>query len=196
MTNHDMDPIGSIQILLSDDVSEAQKDRVWTKLHNRHNPEIVRFAGKYVHNKAEDMAQETWVRVSRNLDKFDPFKSSFTTWLHTICKNLCLNELTKAKKREQLREIRPLRFDVGDAAGDAYSPDFMEELDEILNASGMTDKQYETLRLVVQGHTLRETLTQTGASSISAVKNRLHRARVKMREAAIKMDLDPWALVK
>lgn len=44
---------------------------------------------------AEDALQEVFVLVHRSLDGFDPHKGAFTTWLHRITINYCLNHRRK-----------------------------------------------------------------------------------------------------
>lgn len=59
---------------------------------------IYSFAHKYAGNAqdAEDITQEVFVKVWRNLKKFDP-KKSFKTWIFTIAKNTCID--WRKKKR-------------------------------------------------------------------------------------------------
>lgn len=50
----------------------------------------------------EDLAQETFLRAYRNIDRFDPDKGAgFSTWLVTIARNLALNERAKAALRKE-----------------------------------------------------------------------------------------------
>jgi RNA polymerase sigma-70 factor (ECF subfamily) len=50
----------------------------------------------------EDLAQETFLRAYRNIDRFDPEKgAAFSTWLMTIARNLALNERAKAALRKE-----------------------------------------------------------------------------------------------
>jgi RNA polymerase sigma-70 factor, ECF subfamily len=61
------------------------------------NP-IYKFSYRYVRNgpDAEDIAQETFLRVWKNLKKFDQSKN-FKTWLFTIAKNASLDLLKKKR---------------------------------------------------------------------------------------------------
>jgi len=50
----------------------------------------------------EDLAQETFLRAYRNIDRFDPERgAAFSTWLMTIARNLALNERAKAGLRKE-----------------------------------------------------------------------------------------------
>ena len=78
---------------------------------------IRRFVGE--ESLAEDLFQETFVRVVRTLGSFRP-EASLTTWIFTIARNLCLDHL-KAKKRH-----REVSMDAGD--GGDRDVDFREAL--------------------------------------------------------------------
>src|SRR5438128_938312 len=58
---------------------------------------ILRFVGE--RHAAEDLFQETFVRVVRTLGEFRP-EASLTTWIYTIARNLSLDWL-KAKRRHR-----------------------------------------------------------------------------------------------
>src|SRR5580658_10294391 len=49
---------------------------------------------------AQDVYQEAFLRVFRNLDKFR-FDCSFHTWLYRIVTNLCLDHMRKRKVRKE-----------------------------------------------------------------------------------------------
>lgn len=46
-------------------------------------------------SQAEELAQETFLRAWQNLNRFDPEKAAFSTWLFTIARRLALNELSR-----------------------------------------------------------------------------------------------------
>ncbi len=58
---------------------------------------IYRFVGE--RDAAEDLFQETFVRVVRRVGEFDP-RASLTTWIFTIARNLALDHL-KARRRHR-----------------------------------------------------------------------------------------------
>jgi len=61
------------------------------------NP-IYNFVYRYINNsqEAEDITQEVFLKVWRNLKKYD-VKKSFRTWIFQIAKNACLDFLKKKK---------------------------------------------------------------------------------------------------
>ena len=68
-------------------------------LLRRHLDSIHRFADRTVGNSAdaEDLAQDTFVRVWQKAHTFVPGKAKVTTWIHTIAHNLCIDMLRKQR---------------------------------------------------------------------------------------------------
>ena len=57
---------------------------------------IYRSIGDY--HRAEDLTQETFLRVFRNSSRYEP-KSKFKNWIYLIATNLCRNEVRNRKRR-------------------------------------------------------------------------------------------------
>jgi RNA polymerase sigma-70 factor, ECF subfamily len=58
---------------------------------------------------ASDVVQETFIRIFKNLEKFD-IQQPFTSWMYTIAKNLCFDILRKGKHSAALEwEIEDTR---------------------------------------------------------------------------------------
>ncbi len=75
----------------------ANKDKAALEaLIKRYLQPIYGFSYKYVKNQtdAEDITQEVFVKVWRNLKKFDS-QRSFRPWLYKIARNTCLDMLKK-----------------------------------------------------------------------------------------------------
>lgn len=72
----------------------------FNKLWERFYYGIKSYAYKFMRNAemADEIACVTFTRGWEYHDMYDPEKSNFSTWLYTICKNLCLAELYKIKK--------------------------------------------------------------------------------------------------
>jgi RNA polymerase sigma-70 factor (ECF subfamily) len=60
----------------------------------------VNYITRILHDstEAEDVAQNAFVRVFKSLDRFR-LSARFSTWLYTIARNLCLNELRRPSRR-------------------------------------------------------------------------------------------------
>lgn len=81
---------------------EAQKGHAasFEILLRKYFTRIFNFSYRYLGSResAEDITQETFIRVHRSLASYRP-ESKFQTWLYVIARNLCLNELRKNKHR-------------------------------------------------------------------------------------------------
>jgi RNA polymerase sigma-70 factor, ECF subfamily len=70
-----------------------------------------RFAGSA--DRADDLRQEAFIKIFENLDRFDPSRGSFSTWVMSVLKNLLIDDYRKRRSEHQLVSI-----DDEDAAGD------------------------------------------------------------------------------
>ena len=86
---------------LQDDLAKSKEgdERAFARVVNDCYPITYRFAMHIMHDiqEAEDVVQEAFVRVWKNLDRIDPEKK-LTTLLYTIVGNLCIDRL-RARKR-------------------------------------------------------------------------------------------------
>jgi RNA polymerase sigma-70 factor (ECF subfamily) len=72
-------------------------------LYERHAPSLYRLAYSVllVEQDAEDVLQESMVYAFRNLDRYDPQRGAFRTWLYTITLSRCRN----ARRRKWLPTV-------------------------------------------------------------------------------------------
>jgi len=60
---------------------------------------IYRFYGNY--ELAQELTQETFLRCYQFLKSYDP-ERKFSTWLYTVAKNLCIDELKKQRSAHEV----------------------------------------------------------------------------------------------
>jgi RNA polymerase sigma-70 factor, ECF subfamily len=91
-----------------DDSSEALMQRVargdhaaFARLLERHSSRMLSLARHTLmaSSEAEDVVQEAFVRVWQHAARFDAGQSLFTTWLHRIVLNLCLDQLRRPQHK-------------------------------------------------------------------------------------------------
>jgi RNA polymerase sigma-70 factor (ECF subfamily) len=73
----------------------AQGDEVaCAALYERYHPAVLRLALGLLGDRqdAEEVAQDAFVYALRNLARFDPARSAFSTWLYTITLSRCRNK--------------------------------------------------------------------------------------------------------
>ena len=78
-------------------------------LLQRYERKIFGFIFRHVQHRerANDLLQETFLRIIRNRDRYDT-KAKFSTWLYTIARNVCIDELRKMKLRRHKSFEQPL----------------------------------------------------------------------------------------
>jgi RNA polymerase sigma-70 factor, ECF subfamily len=81
-------------------------------LVRRHRARVFAFVLRLTQDRsrAEDVLQETWLRVVRGAAAYQP-TAKFTTWVYTIARNACVD----GARREQHRAAEPLAEEPRDA---------------------------------------------------------------------------------
>lgn len=142
---------------------------------------------------ARDAVQDAFLSVFRSLDQFEG-QSRLSTWLHRIAVNAALMKLrTRRRKPEQpIEELLPGFLEDGHFAQQTSEwrnselEDVAErkELAELVRSN--IDRLPEGYRNVLMLRDIEEFNTQETAEamgiSVNAVKTRLHRARLALRE--------------
>jgi RNA polymerase sigma-70 factor (ECF subfamily) len=88
--------------------------RAFAELVQRHQAAVYSFALRHVRlgSVAEDIVQEAFVRVVQGSTEFKN-EAKFTTWVYTITRNLCVDELRKRAHRRH-PSLDESRSDDGD----------------------------------------------------------------------------------
>lgn len=75
--------------------------RAFEALVSRHRAPVFNFILRLSGNRAraEDLLQETWLKVVRGAHDWQP-KARFTTWVYTIARNLCVDSARKESYRK------------------------------------------------------------------------------------------------
>lgn len=160
-------------------------------LVERHESKIYGLCLKMLGNPedAEDVLQEVFIKAFQALPGFRE-EARFSTWLYRIAHNACLMRIRK-KKLETVSLDRPLdveegqiQRDVTDWSTDPRTDVMSEELSSVLtrhiNELSPDNRIVFVLR-DVHGLSTDDTASVLGLS-VPAVKSRLHRARLYLRE--------------
>ena len=172
--------------------ARANDDEAFEKLVKRHRRAVYAQCLKIVRDpeEAEDRVQEAFVKAHTALSRFRG-DAKFSTWVHAIARNGCLMKLRK-RKLHTVSLDRPVEF--GDGAAEREVPDcgadpatlvlrkeFRELLEERVGKLSLLNRSVFEMR-VKRGLSTAETARELGLSQ-SAVKSRLHRARLNLRAA-------------
>ena len=139
-------------------------------------------------NEVEDIAQEVFIKIYKNINKFQG-KSSFYTWIYKITANTCLDELKKKKKVIYLDEkikTEDGEIDVEIASDDKgqdqlyEEKEFQEKIKYYINKLEPKQKMMIVLR-DIKGFSYEEISEITG-QKLGTVKSQINRARLKLRK--------------
>ena len=165
----------------------------FSELYNRYRDRLVHFIRRKTGDgdRAEDLVQEAFVRVTRHLHRFDQSKK-FSTWIYTICSNLAKNELRNRSRSPLVlfqkltthwdQDHRPLQFEDSNMKPDKlYRNRYLEEAVE-QTVSKLPEHHQLVFRLrELEGKSYEEIAEITGVN-LGTVKSRLHRARTSFAE--------------
>ena len=76
-----------------------QGDRsAFEALMRKYYPRILNFIYRFIGNRqmAEDLSQDVFMKVYKSAWRYRP-RAKFQTWLYTIAKNVCMNELRRKR---------------------------------------------------------------------------------------------------
>ncbi len=140
-------------------------------------------------NLAEEVGQETFIRLYKSLNKFQ-FGSTLATYITRIAINLSLNKLDAAKRRNN-------RFVQQDEKHYNVESGYVDALTELENKQlvqiGLQNLKPEARSVVVlrmiEGYSTKETSQLLGIAE-GTVMSKLNRAMKKMKETLIKLGLN------
>jgi RNA polymerase sigma-70 factor (ECF subfamily) len=161
------------------EIVDLYKDKIYhlgyRMLNNRH--------------EAEDIVQETFLRVFKSLDRYDP-NQKFSTWIYRIATNLCIDRLRKRKP------IYSLDADMNDQEGlDGYSlipsddrtPEselMISETKQIVyDAIDSLPAKYKSVMILryLEDMSLQE-ISDVLEMPVTTIKTRVHRGRDFLRK--------------
>jgi len=154
----------------------------WDEIVREHADRVYRLAYRLTGNShdAEDLTQETFIRVFRSLASYQP--GTFEGWLHRITTNLFLDMV---RRRNRLR-MEGLPEDTDRLAGGGPEPELVyseTHLDPALQAS--LDELAPEFRAAVvlcdiEGLSYEEIGATLGVK-LGTVRSRIHRGRAALR---------------
>ena len=166
--------------------------RAFETLVERHSDQVFAIAYRMLGDaqEAEDQSQEVFVKIYRSFNRFRG-DAAFSTWLYRITVNTCLDTLSKRKRRLQqldvdLTEAEEMHIPQADQQGDR-SPEqalLQNELVECIQDAlmGLRDKDRTILTLRDVEEMEYQTIADVLDIGMSAVKMRIHRARLAFRQ--------------
>jgi RNA polymerase sigma-70 factor (ECF subfamily) len=155
--------------------------QAFAALLSAHQRPLSAYARRLLNDPAlaDDMVQETFLRLWRRADRFDPQASRLTTWLHRICHNLCVDALRRSQRQQPLDAMEEPSSPEGPDA-DRHRADRAAAVRRALVA--LPERQRSALLLChYQGLSNREAATILDVS-VEALESLLARARRHLRK--------------
>jgi RNA polymerase sigma-70 factor (ECF subfamily) len=149
---------------------------------------IFRFLGHGYRREVEDLAQEVFLKVFRAIDKFDPSRAKFTTWVYTFVRNHCFDVLKKRRiKTTSMHALGPDATDLDFPDRRELQPtehlentELGRRIGEALATLGEDQRMVFILR-EYESLDYREIASITGVNE-GTVKSRLCRAKESLRK--------------
>ena len=170
-------------------VRKAKEDdeRAFGELVSRYESKVYSLALRMVRNPedAEDVLQDTFLRAYRGIKSFQG-ASTFSTWIYRITANSALMRLRKKQLPTvsiEDQDERETPVNIADwtpgPAEQLLSKELQHEMDEAIKALPPEFRQVFVLRDVEEMSNAE--VAEILDLSVAAVKSRLHRARLKVR---------------
>ncbi len=151
-------------------------------LVDKYKKQIVAYIFSLIKDREEanDLAQETFIRVYKNLWKYNQ-QYKFSTWIYQIAKNISLDYL---KKKRPLLVSEDYIDAVEDKQGSPEQSTLKKEMQQdLLKAVNQLAPQLrETLILYHINNLSYQEISEIRGITVSKVKNQLFQARKKMKK--------------
>lgn len=166
----------------------AGEARAFTVLADRYHSRLLNFIHRMIgdRDRAEDLVQETFVRVHKHLHRYDQNRK-FSTWAYTIAGNLAKNELRNRSRNPMVlfqtlkknwdEDHRPLEWeDPRYRPDDLYRKrDLRSKVEEVVGRLPDHHRAVFVLR-ELEGRSYEE-IAEITSVNLGTVKSRLNRAR-------------------
>ncbi len=164
----------------------------FSQLVDKYKQPVMNFAYRTLRDltEAEDLAQNVFVQVYKSARRYEP-SAKFSTWLFTIARNLCLNEIRRRARHpaESLDQTHAETDDqplhqVEDRRVVLPSEELLHgELDQKITdaLAELPENQRTALLLCRQEALSYEEIAEVLGCSLSATKSLIHRGRETLK---------------
>lgn len=168
--------------------------RAFDELVKRHYKAVYNlvYHSVYSHEEREDLIQDIFIKVYRNIDKFK-FKAAFSTWLFSITRNALIDRARKREIQQVPLETQNDNVDLKDKVVDpAANPEmaFMESDAESTLRKALMELDDDHKQILIlremEGLSYKE-LAITLGINMGTVKSRIARAREQLKQILSEM---------
>lgn len=165
----------------------------FTELVEKYKQPVMNFVCRSLRDEteAEDLAQNAFLQVYKSRARYER-TAKFSTWLFTIARNLCLNEIRRRTRHpaESLEEthvegddLPPRQYEdkqVFLPTENVLHSELARKIEEALTA--LPENQRTAILLCRQDELSYEEIAQVLGCSLSATKSLIHRGRETLKE--------------
>lgn len=153
----------------------------FNQIVDRYKDRLMNVIGRMLasRDEAEDVVQETFVRVYQHRQSFN-FQHCFSTWIYTIALNLARNELRKRKKFKFI-DITETKGIEAEFAVEMKLPSRLPEVLEVA-VKELPEKYRVAFMLRDVQEQPYEEVAKILSIPLGTVKSRVNRARTMLRE--------------
>jgi RNA polymerase sigma-70 factor (ECF subfamily) len=169
--------------------------KAFAEIVKRYEKKIMKLGFRMLNQRqeAEDVAQETFLKVYNNLNRYD-MTLKFSTWIYRIATNLCIDHLRRRKEQVSLDAFsadsanessnRELQAKIADKWSTPENQVILSELqDQVQKAVQQLPDKYRLAIVLryMQELSLQE-ISEILDIPLSTVKTRIHRGREVLRK--------------
>jgi RNA polymerase sigma-70 factor (ECF subfamily) len=163
------------------------------ELVDKYKQPVMNLVGRMLRDatEAEDLAQNVFLQVYKSAHRYE-VTAKFSTWLFTIARNLCLNEIRRRSRHptdsldvtQAEHENQPLRQFKDEKAFSPPDALLHGELErKIAEALAELPENQRTAILLCRGDELSyEEIAEVLGCSLSATKSLIHRGRESLKQ--------------
>ena len=176
------------------DRARAGDTDAFAEIYRQYQHVVYRFGCAMTGSEsaAEDIAQEAFVTVFRNLARYDPDRAAFTTYLYGIVRNLSRERLRRDRRFLSLDMLGTRRERAGLASDPADRFESAERIARVRAALLKLPARYREVIVLCDLHDLSyaDAAAVVGIST-AAIRSRLHRGRHLLRRQLLRTAASP-----
>ncbi len=155
------------------------RQEAFREIVERHQQGLVNFFRKMgIANDAEDLVQDTFVRLYKYRDRYEP-KARFTTFLYMMARQVRMDYLRKVKRRNALADEMKNEAEREEEEARLDGTDRLPDVDALLGSLS-EDMREVVVMSVYKGMKYAEISEVTGVP-VGTIKSRVFTAMRKMR---------------
>lgn len=159
-----------------------QRDRTAaSELYDRYAGAIYGMVLRIVKKQefAEEIVQDTFVKVWRNIDSYDQTKGKFFTWIFNIARQEAIDK-KRSKENKALEKTKSMDANVYNVESSNYSETKIEDIGVKQLLEHLDEESRMILDLVYfQGYTHQETAEKTG-TPLGTVTTKVRRGLIEL----------------